>query len=320
MLVDIKNSSGKILGNILITEDKIEICNNTKPLFCITNKDDISNIMKRNDATIQRLYDEYTLTIAEIAALYGMPYHSMNQIINSMDVRSPKKAGRRNSSYAACFTEQRLQRMSESQRGHKPKTIYIRTPEIKQKISDSLKRGYQNGSIVQDPSKQSKAWADGKYKNVKMGRGIQGFFYSNKMQTDVYFRSLLELMYLLKIEVDNNVFKYVPEPFQINLPHNSHYTPDFIINDSVVVELKPHEHFKYENMHRFNLEMACLNSYCNKNKLGYVVVYDTDIGFESKAFRRYIKNHPEIIKQYNIRFKKHCKSVNKVTDWQNELR
>lgn len=85
--------------------------------------------------------------------------------------------------------------MSNAQIGKPAHSSYIRTKEIRDQISQTLKDGYRSGRITQDPLKKSAAWADGKYRNVKMGRGIQGYFHSLKMNKDMYFRSLLELIF-----------------------------------------------------------------------------------------------------------------------------
>lgn len=302
MIRNIVNANNKTIGTIEFS-NVITISNNSKPIVIIDNIEDIENIKNKNKNFIIILYDVYTLTIAEIASLYEVKYYQMANIIKTLDVQTNKKSGRRNSSYGLEFSKERLKNMSESQIGNIPKG-YIRTQEIKDKISKTLKQGYASGKIKQDPKKQSRAWAEGKYKNVKMGRGIQGYFYSLKTNKDVYFRSLLELKFLILLENNPKVENYRVEPFQIKMPHNMHYTPDVLVNEKILIELKPYAHYSYENMKRFNTELSCLNNYCNKNKLGFVVIYDKDINFEHRNFRRYLKNNIDIIKQYNIRFKK----------------
>lgn len=84
--------------------------------------------------------------------------------------------------------------------------------------------------------------------------------------------------------------------------HN--YKKPILINEKYIVELKPYDHLKYTDRRRFYLELACANDYCNKNKMIYLLVYDKDIGFKSKEYRKYLKDNPDIIRQYNIRFKK----------------
>lgn len=273
-------------------------------MLSILDTEHIRRIQQKDLSFVVELYDDYTMTIAEIAALYCEPYFHMSNIIKTLPVKTELKSGRRNSSYGLTFSDERLKHMSASQKGHTVTSTYVRTPEIREKISKTLKDGYRSGRIVQNPAMKSKAWAEGKYAHAKMGRGIQGFFHSNKMNKDMYFRSLMELKFLIIVDNSEDVTSYQTEPFQIKLPHGAHYTPDVLINDKIIVELKPKDFYKYTDLSRFCLEMACLNNYCNKNSMGYVVVYDTDIGFNSREYRKYVRNHPEIIKQYNIRFKK----------------
>lgn len=299
---DIINASSKIDGYIDFSDYKIEIHNYKKPILIIDNEEDIKLINNKDECMITKLYNDYYLTIAEIACLYDIKYYKMNNKIKELGIERNRQ-NRRNSSYGAVFTEERLRHMSESQKGKTP-VGYVRTKEIREKISKTLKEGYRTGRIKQDASKKSKAWADGKYKNAKMGRGIQGFFYSKKMNKDMYFRSLLELKFMIGVENSEKVITYDFEPMQIKLPHNAHYTPDAIINEKYIVELKPYDHLKYTDRRRFYLELACANDYCNKNKMIYLLVYDKDIGFKSKEYRKYLKDNPDIIRQYNIRFKK----------------
>ena len=105
-------------------------------------------------------------------------------------MESGKKSGRRNSSYGQEFSEQRLKRMSDSQKGHKP-VGYIRTEEIRKKVSNSLKAKYKSGELVQDPSKKSKAWADGKYDYAPMGRGDSRIFsFKQKSESIIFQKSI----------------------------------------------------------------------------------------------------------------------------------
>ena len=74
--MEIKNSSNKIIGELAITEDKIFINNFSKPLLIIEDKELISQIINKNRSNeiLLILYNEYYLTIGEIAALYkGIP-------------------------------------------------------------------------------------------------------------------------------------------------------------------------------------------------------------------------------------------------------
>ena len=82
-----------------------------------------------------------------------------------------------------------------------------------------------------------------------MGRGISGYFHSNKngKEKDIYFRSLLELKFLLLVEEDERVYKILMEPFCLPIKEDpgSHYTPDCLINDKWLIEIKSRDHFKF---------------------------------------------------------------------------
>ena len=139
----------------------------------ITDKDLLKAIYNNEDNAIIILYDEYTLTIAEIAAIFNMNYFNANKRIKGLDIKSSLKQGRRNSSYGAEFSEDRKQKISKSHVGKSPsKPPYQRTPEIRKKISDTLKEGYLSGRISVNRDGISQAWKDGKYKEAAMGRGI----------------------------------------------------------------------------------------------------------------------------------------------------
>lgn len=86
-------------GHIEKTEDKIKIINNKKPIVEIEDKDIIGRINNQEESVIIQLYDEYTLLISEIAALFGINYSNMNKKIKTLDVKTKSKSGRRNSSF-----------------------------------------------------------------------------------------------------------------------------------------------------------------------------------------------------------------------------
>ena len=46
-----------------------------------------------------------------------------------------------------------------------------------------------------------------------MGRGYNGYFHSIKNNKKFYFRSLLELKFLILLEEDEEIIKYEVEPF-----------------------------------------------------------------------------------------------------------
>ena len=72
--MDIKNSSGKIIGNIKELDGGYLITNPPKPDLLIDDKEIISKIKSKDETAFTILWNDYTLLIGEIAALYGMVY------------------------------------------------------------------------------------------------------------------------------------------------------------------------------------------------------------------------------------------------------
>ena len=301
-MIDVKNSSNKKIGYIEIYKDKIIIHSNTKKDLIISDKDVLDMIFNKNEDVVKILFDNYYLTISEISALFGVSYPTGRKILYKIGFNSNLKDGRRNSSYGAVFSETRLKHMSENAHINHYST-YVRTKEIKEKTSKTLKEKYKNKEIEVNSKAISEAWKNGKYKNAKMGRGIQGYFYSKKNDSDFYFRSLLELYFLIKIEKDENVLFYDFEPFVIDISDKERYIPDCLINNKYLIELKPMGFIKYTDKKRFDREVFAAYNFSVKNNYIFKVVYDVNIGFNSSKFRRYIKNNLDILEEYNIRFK-----------------
>lgn len=302
--MDIKDSSGKIIGNIEISSKKIIINNNKKPQLLITDTELINKILNKDESILNILFNEYTLLVSEIAALYGVCYKTATKKLKQQGIDTYSKAGRRNASFGLVFSEERKQHISESTKGRvAPK--YERTLEIRNKISDSLKNYYQTHTVSQETrQKLSNAWAQGKYNNSAMGRGHNGWFYSIKNEKVFYFRSLLELKYFLLLEEDATVYCYSVEPFQIPLIDNHHYTPDVLINNSILVELKPFNHLNWENEERWLMEINGAEAFCKEHNYNFKIIYDKNINFESRAFKRWIISNKDELAKYNIRFVK----------------
>ena len=92
---------------------------------------------------------------------------------------------------------------------------------------------------------------------------------------------------------------------QIKLENNHHYTPDVLINNEFLVELKSRKNVQlYENKERFEMEQRSANEYCQKHNLSFQVVYDDEIGFETRKYKKFLKDNPDIIEKYQINFHK----------------
>lgn len=299
-----KNSSGKEIAVIEINNGNITIDHFTKPQLVINNPEHINNIINKEVSFMKILYDEYYLTVGEIGCLYNLGYVATNNKLKKLSITTSSVAGRRNSAFGTKFSEDRKAKIGAASKG-RVIPQYERTPEIKQKISDGLKQYFQENEVsVETRQKLSDAWARGCYETASMGRGIQGFIYSIKMDKDFYFRSLLELKYLLQLEIDDNIRCYQVEPFQIKLENGHHYTPDILVNNNILIELKSLNHLEYTSEERFNLEVQGANQYCKEHNYVFKVVYDTDIDFRTSTYKIWIKNNPMIIELYNIRFNK----------------
>lgn len=304
---NIKNSTGTITGYILISEYNIKIINGNKPLLYITEQNIINKISDKHYDIIPMLYDEYVLTIGEIACLYDVSYYIMNKYLLSINnkIHSFSKQGRRNSSYGQIFSATRRKNISKSLIGKPSHSTYIRTNELKSRISNTLKEKYASVELVQNPYKQSQAWKDGKYKNAKMGRGKQGYFYSIKNSKDFYFRSNLELYYMILLEYDNSISSYEVEPFSINMENQMTYTPDFLINKNKLIELKSRKFLQYlmketKEKERFMNEINSAKKYCKEHNLNFSVVYDDEIKYN---YRKFVKDVQQYVEKYNIRYK-----------------
>lgn len=309
-----KNSSSKIIGEIDIINDKLIVNHYQKPQLIIEDKTLIQNIKNNNHEYIKVLYDDYGLSISEIAPLFNLNYSNTNKILLSLHPKTGAKEGRRNATYGTKFSEETLIKLRKSHKGQIP-VGYERTTEIREKISKTLKEKYASGEIYNDPQKFSNAWARGCYKDATFGTGIQGYFFSIKNEKDIYFRSLLELNYLLEFEKSPEIINYQMEPFQIQLTEKAHYTPDVLINNKYLIEIKPEKHLNYTSADRFQQEIEGANRYCNEHNLIFKVLYDKDIGFVTSKFKSFLRNNLNIVEQFNIRFNRGTEDALKA-DWQ----
>lgn len=308
-MTDIKNSNNKIIGFTEITNDQIMIHNNKKPELCISDKEIIEAIKNkdRSDIIIKKLYDEYYLNIGEIASLYDVCYSNINKQTRQIAFQTSPKAGRRNRSFGKQQSDETKKKISDNIKdgyntGRIKKSSYERTPEIKEKISNSLKEYFKENP--QNPLPHIENWKNGVYDKVDFHIGIGGTFYSIKNLKKLRFRSLLELCYFLKIEEDDDIKKYSYEPIKILCDNGHIYIPDVLVNDYQLIELKS---LKWVNSikgqkEKVQYKKEQAEKYCSNHNLVYKIIYDEEIDFKSSKFKRHLKNNPQIIDKYNIIF------------------
>lgn len=301
------NSSKKIIGEVEITNDNIIINNFSKPILLISDKRIISFIINKDEIyeNILELYDSYTLTIGEIAALFDISYTRANKWIKSSDPGTSKKSGRRNSSYGKTFSKERINNMVNNRKDdHKQLKNIPKTKETKEKISETLKRKYRIGELIQDPAPHRENWKNGVYDNVNFKSGIGGHIFSLKNNKEFLFRSLLELYYFIKLEEDSHVSNYEYEPTHIKCDDGTIYTPDFLVNNELI-ELKSYKYINNlggEIKKRFEYKKEQGIKYSKENGLTYRVIWDKDLNFDSRRMKTILKNNPEIILKYKIIF------------------
>lgn len=300
----IKNSSGKDTGYIEHYDDAFVIYSNKKPALRIDDPHDVFEIKKKNmtDDFLIHLYDDYVLNCGEIASLYEVCYSTINKHIKVLPVKTTKSFGRRNSSYGLKFDNERKSHISKSLKGRAP-TMYERTPEIRKKISNSLKNYFKKHP--QNPIPHIENWKKGKYKDVDFHHGIGGSMFSIKNNKKYNFRSLLELYYMLLLEDDPTVSRYEFEPIFITCDDGTTYIPDLLINNSKLIELKSRKFLKslpQKNYERFIYKCEQANKYCLNNNLSFRVIYDDEIDFDSARMKKHLQNHPESIQKFKIIF------------------
>lgn len=101
-----------------------------------------------------------------------------------------------------------------------------------------------------------------------------GYFFSNKNQTKLYYRSSYELLAYQLLEQISNVKSYETEPFKIPYKDrngiNRHYVPDILITyfdgSKELIEIKPERRLQEED-NLFKAEIA--RQYCKDNGITF---------------------------------------------------
>ena len=308
---NIFTSSGSVIGEVILDNNIITINNFKKPPIIEINDPKIISIFNSKIVDIPialELYNDYNLTIGEIASIFGVFYSHLFQKIRYLD-KANAHVGRRNSSYCREFSKDQRRAISDGNKKHyelfgSRKNEYERTPEIRDKIRKGVYKAIEEGRLNESANAR-KGWARGKFDTINFKKGIGGFITSKKINKRFFFRSLLELYYIINyLELDGNVISYKYEPFRINCDDGSLYTPDFIINNKYVKELKSYK-FIYkqggEIQRKFEYKKSQAEDYCKKHNLEFEVIFDKDINFKSDVFKHELKDN-KYIKEFKIEF------------------
>lgn len=313
-----------IIGEVRLLDDHIEIDNkNKQPIVYIYDIEiiDIFNSKKFNVDIGLKLYNDYNLCINEIAAIFGIFYNQVFYEIRYLE-KAGEHAGRRNSIYG----KQRSQN-TKNKLSYKSSNRRIINNGIEEKFinyGENLPEGFKFGRLpfsVEHRQKIREAglagkytsghdraqigWIRGKFDNVNFKRGIGGYFTSIKMSQKFFFRSLLELYYIIYfLEENDAVFNFQYEKLRIKMDNGRIYTPDIIINKNTVIELKAYDYIYNQGgiiQETFEYKVEQGKKYCENNGLIYKVVFDKDINFNYKKLKHeLIENN--YIEKYNIEF------------------
>ena len=66
------------------------------------------------------------------------------------------------------------------------------------------------------------------------------------------------------------------------------------------MELKPSKHLLWEDEERWNIEIEYAVDYCITHNYNFEIVYDTDIDFDTRRFKRWLLSS-DALSKYNIR-------------------
>lgn len=124
------------------------------------------------------------------------------------------------------------------------------------------------------------------------GNGWSGWY--NK----IYFRSLLELSFMLFLDE----FKFSWESAEkIRIQYldysgkNRTYCPDFIINDELIIEIKPSKLFKAKSV---ELKKHAAEIFCKKNNLRYRLFCPTAIVTKNQLIKLVEENRVKLLERY----------------------
>lgn len=305
------SSSGKIIGEVSLDKGTITVNHFKKPPIIEITDSKIVSVFDSKVVDVDialELYNDYNLLIGEIAAIFGVFYSHLFQKIRHK-AKSSKKQGRRNSSYNRTFSKKHRKAISKANKEYYKKNgprknEYERTPEIREKIRQGVKKAILEGRL-DESSNSRRGWQNGKFNNVNFKKGIGGYITSKKINKRFFFRSLLELYYIINyLEFDDNVITYEYEPFNIKCDDGSLYTPDFIVNNKYVKELKSYK-FIYKQggkiQEKFEYKKEQGIKYCKEHNLEYEVIFDQDINFKYDVLLHELRDL-KYIEEFEIEF------------------
>lgn len=169
--------------------------------------------------------------------------------------------------YGKCHSQQTIEKISKIRKENKkskgcsnPMYGKNHTTETKEKISNT----------------RSKNWIDGKYNTKKNKIYKNGYYFSIKLNRNIFYRSSWEEKFIIYLDTNMAVLTFQEEPFRIKYYYNTqnrNYIPDFLIEykngNKEVVEIKPKCFLKSEiNICKFKYARI----YCHNNNMKFKVL------------------------------------------------
>lgn len=111
---------------------------------------------------------------------------------------------------------------------------------------------------------RAKLIADGTIDLKPSHYGLKGYYFSTKMNEMFRYDSLIEYLRMKMLDMDENVISWTKR-HGIKIPYilngiQKYYVPDFLINNSIIEELKG-----YEEQNKKMAKLTILKSYCKNN-------------------------------------------------------
>lgn len=114
-------------------------------------------------------------------------------------------------------------------------------------------------------------------KRKKKSRFKRGSYFFLKANKEFKYRSSWELAYMKFLDSDLFIVSYDYESIKIPYLYRkkkSNYIPDFIIDNKIIVEIKPKRHLlKKRNISKF----YAAQEYCLKNSMTFKVITENDL-------------------------------------------
>lgn len=172
--------------------------------------------------------------------------------------------------------------------------------ERKKKASDLLKKRWSEDEDFKQKGLYNISWTqkkDDRYdKIISKSLGIGGL---KGIYNNIRYDSALELAYILYC-IDNNLnlIRYNLNGILYNDENNKirYYIPDFIINNTTIIEIKGFGLFYKKNYNRNLLKINAVKKWCQDNNFEYIIIYSNDLNLK-KYYKKARKLHYEIKKE-----------------------